>query len=198
MFAQKFHPAMKYVSEARKILGTRTAFNLLGPLSNPAGIKNQLVGVFSPDYLERVITLLKSRGAENVMTVISDDGLDELSTTSKNFVLHFKNNTTTELVLDPTSLGLARSNIRDIQVSTKNEAINAFISVLKGTAKKPMIEITALNASAGLIVCGISDTFKEALQISLDSISSGKSFELFRNFIKYCGDISKIEGMEKN
>ncbi len=73
MFAQKFHPSMKFVADARKSLGTRTAFNLLGPLSNPAGVKNQLVGVFSADYLERGITLLKSRGAENVMTVISDD-----------------------------------------------------------------------------------------------------------------------------
>ena len=196
MFAQKFHPSMKYVAEARKSLGTRTAFNLLGPLSNPAGVKNQLVGVFSKDYLERVITLLKSRGAENVMTVISDDGLDELSTTSKNQVYHFKNNGITKLILDPTKFGLEKANLRDIQVTTKDEAINAFVSVLKGTGKKPMIEITALNAAAGLIVGGISDTFGDALKISLDSISSGKSFELFRNFIKYCGDISKIEEME--
>ncbi|HWY35878.1 MAG TPA: anthranilate phosphoribosyltransferase, partial [Nitrosopumilaceae archaeon] len=69
MFAQKFHPAMKNIAEARKILGTRTAFNLLGPLSNPAGVKNQLVGVFSADYLERIVLLLKSRNAENVMAV---------------------------------------------------------------------------------------------------------------------------------
>ena len=196
MFAQKFHPSMKYVAEARKSLGTRTAFNLLGPLSNPAGVKNQLVGVFSPDYLERVITLLKSQGAENVMTVISDDGLDELSTTAKNQVYHFKNNAITKQVLDPTKFGLTRSNLRDIQVSTKDEAINAFVSVLKGTGKKPMIEITALNAAAGLIIGGISDAFGEAIEIALDSIKTGKSFDLFKNFIKYCGDISKIEEMK--
>jgi anthranilate phosphoribosyltransferase len=198
MFAQKFHPAMKNVAEARKVFGARTAFNLLGPLSNPAGVKNQLVGVFAPEYLQRVITLLKSRGAENVMTVISDDGLDELSTTSKNQVCHFKNNKINKLVLEPTELGLTRANLRDIQVSTKDEAVNAFISVLKGTAKKSMIDITALNAAAGLIVGGISDTFGEALQITFNAIASGKSFDLFRNFIKYCGDISKIEEIEKS
>jgi anthranilate phosphoribosyltransferase len=198
MFAQKFHPAMKNIVEARKILGTRTAFNLLGPLSNPAGVKNQLVGVFSPDYLQRVITLLKSRGAENVMTVISNDGLDELSTTSKNQVYHLKNNKINKLVLEPAELGLVRADLRDIQVSTKDEAITAFISVLKGTAKKSMIDITALNAAAGLIVSDISDTFDEALQITFDAIASGKSFDLFKNFIKYCGDISKIEEFERN
>jgi anthranilate phosphoribosyltransferase len=198
MFAQKFHPAMKNVAEARKILGTRTAFNLLGPLSNPAGVKNQLVGVFLPEYLQRVITLLKSHGAENVMTVISDDGLDELSTTSKNQVYHLKNNEINKYVLEPTEFGLTRANLKDIQVSTKEEAIRAFISVLNGTAKKSLIDITALNAAAGLIVSGISDTFDEALQVSFDAITSGKSFELFKNFIKHSGDISKIEEMEKN
>jgi len=198
MFAQKFHPAMKNVAEARKSLGVRTAFNLLGPLSNPAGVKNQLVGVFSSDYLQRVITLLKSRGAENVMTVISDDGLDELSTTAKNQVYHFQNDRINKLVLEPTELGLARADVGDIQVSTKDEAVNAFISVINGTAKRSMIEITALNAAAGLIVGGISETFEEALQISLDAIKSGKSFAVFENFIRHCGDISKVEEIGKN
>ena len=82
LFAQKFHPAMKNVAEARKILGIRTAFNLLGPLSNPAKVKNQLIGVYSADFLERLVLLLKSQGAENIMTVRSHDGLDELSTSS--------------------------------------------------------------------------------------------------------------------
>ena len=87
--------------------------------------------------------------------------------------------------------------MKDIQVTTRDEAIKAFISVLQGTANKSMIDITALNAAAGLIVNGISDTFDEALQITFDAITSGKSFELFKNFIKYCGDIGKIEEFEK-
>ncbi|WP_048097330.1 anthranilate phosphoribosyltransferase, partial [Candidatus Nitrosopumilus salaria] len=79
MFAQKFHPAMRHVSAARKKLGKRTAFNLLGPLSNPAGVKNQMIGVFSTEYLDRIPLILKKRGAQNVMTVRSDDGMDEFS-----------------------------------------------------------------------------------------------------------------------
>ncbi|TLX95372.1 MAG: anthranilate phosphoribosyltransferase [Thaumarchaeota archaeon] len=198
MFAQKFHPAMKNVAEARKLLGMKTAFNLLGPLSNPAAVKNQLVGVFSPQYLQRVILLLRSRGSENVMTVISDDGLDELSTTSKNHICHLSNGKIFTYVLDPAELGLTKSNLGEIQVSAKSEAISAFVSVLNGRATKPRIEITALNAAAGLIVGGISNKFDEALQISFEVIKSGKSYDLFKNLIRYCGDIEKVEESEKN
>src|SRR5574341_943054 len=90
MFAQKFHPAMKNVAEARKMIGTRTAFNLLGPLSNPANVKNQLIGVFSDNFLERIPNLLKKKNSETIMTVRSKDGLDELSTTSKNQICLLK------------------------------------------------------------------------------------------------------------
>ncbi|MGI0045765.1 MAG: anthranilate phosphoribosyltransferase [Nitrosotalea sp.] len=198
MFAQKFHPAMKNVAEARRMLETRTAFNLLGPLSNPAQVKNQLIGVFSSSYLQRVITLLKSRGAENIMTVISLDGLDELSTTSKNQICHLKDDQVHNFIIEPVELGLARASLSDIQISTKEEAIRSFVSVLDGTGKKSMIDIVALNAAAGFIVGGISDKFDDALEIAFDVIHSGKSFELFRNFIKYCGDISKVEELKKN
>jgi anthranilate phosphoribosyltransferase len=197
MFAPKFHPAMKNVVEARKILGMRTAFNLLGPLSNPAGVKHQLVGVYSKEYLTRVISILESRGSESVMTVISEDGLDELSTTSKNHIYQLNKGEVTSSILDPTELGLSKAKLSELQVSTKEEAIDAFIRVLDGTAKKPMLEVTALNAAAGLIVAGFSEKFDEALQISLQSIKNGKAYGLFRDFIKHCGDVAKVEEFEK-
>ncbi|MGI0102506.1 MAG: anthranilate phosphoribosyltransferase [Nitrosotalea sp.] len=198
MFAQKFHPAMKNVAEARKLLGVRTAFNLLGPLSNPAQVKNQLVGVSAPAYLQRVLTLLQSRGAENVMTVISGDGLDELSTTSKNHIYHLKNGKIHNFVLEPSELELTKASLSDIQISTRDDAIRSFVSVLNGTGKKAMIDVTALNAAAGFVVGGISDKFSEALEIAFNTIHSGKPFDLLRNFIKYCGDISKLEEFENN
>jgi len=197
MFAQKFHPAMKNIAEARKILGTRTAFNLLGPLSNPAGVRNQLVGVFSADYLERIILLLKVRGAENAMSVLSHDGLDELSTTSKNQICHLKDGKINIKILNPQDFGLTKSNLSDIQVSSKEHAIKSFITVLKGTANKSMIEVTALNAAAGLIISGIADDFHDAIPMALDSIKSGKSYNAFRDFIHFCGNIEKIEEFEK-
>lgn len=197
MFAQKFHPAMKNVAEARKILGTRTAFNLLGPLSNPAGVKNQVVGVFSADYLERLVLLLKARGAQSVMSVLSHDGLDELSTSSKNQICLLKDGKISLRILNPADLGLAKSSLGDIQVSSKDEAIKAFFAVLKGTANKSMTEVTALNAAAGLIISDLANDFADATQIALDSIKSGKAYNVFRNLIGFCGNIQKVEEFEK-
>jgi len=198
MFAQKFHPAMKNVAEARKILGTRTAFNLLGPLSNPARVKNQLIGVYSADFLERLVLLLKSRGAENIITVRSHDGLDELSTSSRNQICMLKNGKINIQILNPQQLGLSKGNLNEIQVSTKEDAINAFISVLKGAANQTMTEITALNAAGGLIVSDIAADFKDGTQIALDTIKTGKAYDLFKNLIKHTGDIQKIEELEKS
>ena len=198
MFAQKFHPAMKNVAEARKMLGTRTAFNLLGPLSNPAGVKNQLVGVFSADYLERLVLLLKARGAESAMTVLSHDGLDELSTTSKNQICLLKDGKISLKILNPAELGLVNASLGDIQVYSKEDSIKAFVSVLKGTANKPMIEVTALNAAAGLIISGMANDFHDAIPIALNSIKSGKAYNIFKNLIRFCGNISKVEEFDKS
>jgi anthranilate phosphoribosyltransferase len=198
MFAQKFYPAMKNVAEARKMLGTRTAFNLLGPLSNPAGVKNQVVGVFSADYLERVVLLLKARGAESVMSVLSHDGLDELSTTSKNQICLLKDGNISLKILNPQDLGLAKASLSDIQVSSRDEAIKAFLTVLKGTANKSMIEVTALNAAAGLIISDIANDFSDATQIALNSIKNGKAYDIFKNLIRFCGNIQKVEEFEQS
>ena len=198
MFAQKFHPAMKNVAEARRVIGTRTAFNLLGPLSNPAGVKNQVVGVFSADYLERLVLLLKARGAESVMTVLSHDGLDELSTTSKNQICLLKDGRISLKILDPVDLGLAKASLSDIQVSSKEEAAKAFVSILKGNANKPMTEVTALNAAAGFIISGMANDFREAVQIALNTIKNGKGSDVFKNVIRFCGDVSKIEELYKS
>ena len=197
MFAQKFHPAMKNVAKARKMIGGRTAFNLLGPLSNPAQVKNQLIGVFSDTFLQRLILLLKKRGAQNIMTVISENGLDELSTLSKNKICFLKNGEINSIIFDPQKLGLKKGNLNEIQISSKEEAVNAFVSVLNNTANNSMIEITALNAAAGLIVANVADDFKDAIEISLDTIKSGATYSLFEDFIRFCGDVKKLEELEK-
>ena len=197
MFAQKFHPAMKNVANARKIVGGRTAFNLLGPLTNPAMVKNQLVGVFSEDYQERIVKILKRKNAETVMAVRSADGMDELSTTSKNQICMLKNNTITKMTLDPQEVGLQKGNITDIQISSKEDAINSFVTVLNGSANKTKIEIAALNAAGGLIVSDMADSFTDAVELALNTIHSGKAFDKLENFVKNCGDIEKLEGAKK-
>jgi len=196
MFAQKFHPAMKNVANARKMIGGRTAFNLLGPLSNPAQVKNQLIGVYDDKFLERLVLLLKKRGSENIMTVRSQDGLDELSTTSKNQVYFLKDNSIKKMIIDPQKLGLARPEIKDIQVTTKDEAVNAFVSVLNNSANKAMIDITALNAAGGLVVANVANDFKNGLEIALDTIKSGMSYSLFEDFVRFCGNVKKLKELQ--
>lgn len=193
MFAQKFHPAMKHVSAARKQLGRRTAFNLLGPLSNPAGVKNQLVGVFSIEYLDRLPLILKRKGAENIMTVRSDDGMDEFSTSSTNRVCILRNDKVLMNAIDPEVVGLHKSSLKDIQIQNKEDAVKSFVNVLNNTANQAMIETTVLNAAGGLIVANISNNFEEAVELALNTIKDGKSFSLLEKFVQDTGDISKLK-----
>lgn len=196
MFAPKFHPAMKNVANARKMVGGRTTFNLLGPLSNPAQVKNQLIGVFSEEYLERIVLLLKKRGSENIMTVRSYDGLDELSTTSKNMVCTLKNGKITRRIVDPQKLGLHKPELREIQVANKQDAVKAFVTVLNNSANRSMIEISALNAAGGLMIANIAKSFQEGVEIALDTVRSGVSYSLFEDFVRYCGDVNKLKEFE--
>jgi anthranilate phosphoribosyltransferase len=197
MFAQKFHPAMKNVAKARKIVGGRTAFNLLGPLTNPAMVKNQLIGVFSEKYQEKIVKILQRKNAETVMAVRSADGMDELSTTCKNQICMLKNDTITKMTLDPQKVGLQKGNISDIQIRSKEDAIKSFITVLNNTANKTKIEITALNAAGGLVISDIADNFTDAVELALDTIHSGKAFDKLKNFVKNYGNIEKLDGAEK-
>ena len=193
MFAQKFHPAMKNVSVARKQIGKRTAFNLLGPLSNPAGVKNQLVGVFSIEYLDRLPLIMKRRKVENIMTVRSDDGLDEFSTSAVNRVCILRNDKVLMNAIDPEVVGLHKSSLHDIQIKTKEDAIQSFVGVLNNTANQAMIETTALNAAGGLIVANIAKNFEEGVELALKTIKDGTAFTLFENFVKDTGDFSKLK-----
>jgi anthranilate phosphoribosyltransferase len=193
MFAQKFHPAMKNVSLARKQLATRTAFNLLGPLSNPANVKNQLVGVFSNEFLTRLPNILKRKGVENIMTVRSNDGMDEFSTSSTNSVCILKNNIITVNSIDPEFLGLHKSSLHDIQIKTKQNAIESFVGVLNNTANQPMIETTALNAAAGLLVGNVVDSFEDGVELALNTIIDGKAMSLLEKFVASTGKIEKLK-----
>jgi len=197
MFAQKFHPAMKNVAKARKVIGGRTAFNLLGPITNPAMVKNQLIGVFSEDYQERIVKILQRKNAETIMAVRSADGMDELSTTCKNQICMLKNDTITKMTLDPQKVGLQKGNISDIQIRSKEDAIKSFITVLNNTANKTKIEITALNAAGGLVISDIADNFTDAVELALDTIHSGKALDKLENFVKNYGNIEKLDGAEK-
>ncbi len=193
MFAQKFHPAMKHIAAARKKLGKRTAFNLLGPLSNPAGVKNQLIGVSSTEYLDRLPLILKRKGSKNIMTVRSDDGMDEFSTSATNRVCILKNDKVLMNAIDPEVVGLHKSKLKDIQIQTKKDAIESFVGVLNNSANQAMTETTILNAAGGLIVANISKNFEEGVELASNTIKEGKALKLLERFVADTGDSSKLK-----
>ena len=211
MFAQRFHPAMGRVAPARRMLGKRTAFNLLGPMSNPAGVESQLVGVSSEEMLYRLPRLLYRRGGRapesaggggdgtrNIMAVRSDDGMDELSTSSANRVAVLDGGggggggKVTASRVDPEEVGLHRSSLGEIRVETRLQAIQSFVGVLDGTARRAMVETAALNAAGGLVVSGIADGFSEGVETALRTIRDGTAFRTLEAFVSDTGDISKL------
>ena len=195
MFAPKFHPAMKNVASARKILGKRTAFNLLGPLSNPAKVKHQLIGVFANDYINRIVKIMQKNHSEIILAVRSEDGMDELSTTSKNKICMLKNNEITEFMINPEKYNLQKGQLCDIQIKTKQEAIDSFVNVLNNSSNRTMKEITVLNAAGGMVAGGMCENFEEGVEMSLNTINSGKAFEKLKQFAKEYGTLNKLEGV---
>ena len=191
MFAPTFHPAMKNVANARKIIGKRTAFNLLGPLSNPANVKHQLVGVFADDYIKRIVKIMQKNNSETILAVRSEDGMDELSVTSKNKVCMLKNDKITEFTINPEDYNIEKGNLSDIQISTKQEAIDAFLSVINNTSNKTMKEITVLNAAGGMLVGGICDKFDEGIELARETINNGKTLEKLKQFAKINNALEK-------
>ena len=193
MFAPTFHPAMKNVALARKILGKRTAFNLLGPLCNPANVKHQLIGVFADDYIKRIVMIMKKNHSETILAVRSEDGMDELTTTSKNKVCMLKNNEVSEFLINPEEYNMKKGNLSDIQISTKQDAIDAFVDVLNNTSNMTMKEVTILNAAGGMMVGGLCDEFKDGVELAKETINNGKAFEKLKQFAKENNAQEKLE-----
>ena len=192
MFAPKFHPAMKNVVKARRILGKRTAFNLLGPLSNPANVKHQLIGVFADNYIKRIVKIMQKNHSKTILAVRSEDGMDELST-SKSKVCMLKNNEITEFIINPTDYNIEKGNLSDIQISSKQEAIDAFVRVLNNTSNKTMKEVTILNAAGGMLVGGMCDRFDDGVELARETIDSGKSFKKLKEFAEANHALDKLE-----
>jgi anthranilate phosphoribosyltransferase len=172
MFAPAHHPAMKNVGPTRVELGTRTIFNLLGPLSNPANVKRQMVGVFSRQWVEPVAHVLKNLGSERAYVVHGSDGLDEITTSGPTFVAALENGEVRSFEIDPQALGLALVKPEALRGGDAEANADALKAVLKGQ-NGPYREIAALNAAAALVVAGRAGTLKDGLALAMKSIDSG-------------------------
>ncbi|MBL4863707.1 MAG: anthranilate phosphoribosyltransferase [Rhodobiaceae bacterium] len=172
MFAPAHHSAMKHVGPTRAEMGTRTIFNLLGPLSNPAGTKFQIVGVFADKWVEPLAHVLKNLGSERVWVVHGSDGLDELTTTGVSHVAELKNGVISTFEVTPEEVGLARANPADLKGGDPEENKVALRRLLDGE-ENAYRDIVVLNAGAALLVAGKVSTLKEGVQMASEAIASG-------------------------
>jgi anthranilate phosphoribosyltransferase len=171
-YARMCHPAMKHAGPVRGELGVRTIFNVLGPLTNPAGAKRQLMGVFSDSLTEPIANVLANLGAQRVMVVHAADGLDEISITSETRISQFDGDQVTTSTITPEQFGFARASMDDLLVDSPQASADVIRAVLGGAAG-PARDIVLLNAAAGLFVAGKADDMQAGLVLAAESIDSG-------------------------
>jgi anthranilate phosphoribosyltransferase len=174
MFAPAHHPAMKNVGPTRVELGTRTIFNLLGPLSNPAGVKRQMVGVFSRQWVEPLAQVLKNLGSEAAWVVHGSDGLDEITTAGATHVAALDDGIVRTFDVTPEDLGLPRVKAEALRGGAAPDNAQALLDVLKGK-KGAFRDVAALNAAGALIVAGRAKDLQMALGLATKSLDSGEA-----------------------
>jgi anthranilate phosphoribosyltransferase len=182
MFAPAHHPAMKNVGPTRVELATRTIFNLLGPLSNPAGVKRQMVGVFSRQWVKPIAQVLRNLGAESVWVVHGSDGLDEITLTGPTFVAALEKGEIRSFEVTPEEAGLPRCGSEGLKGGDAAANAVALQSVLDGMPS-PYRDVALFNAAAALIVSGRANTLKEAVAIGEKSLDSGAAAARLKKLI---------------
>ncbi len=174
MFAPAHHPAMKNVGPTRVELGTRTIFNLLGPLSNPAGVKRQMVGTFSRHWVEPMAQVLKNLGSESIWVVHGSDGLDEITTSGPTSVAALEDGAVRCFEITPEDAGLPRAKPEALRGGDAEQNAKALLDVLKG---KPgaFRDVALLNAAAALIVAGKAKDLKQGAALAAQAVDSGEA-----------------------
>ncbi|MDO6441402.1 MULTISPECIES: anthranilate phosphoribosyltransferase [unclassified Marinobacter] len=176
MFAPAHHGAMKHAVGPRKEMGCRTLFNILGPMTNPAGVKRQLLGVFSKALCRPMAEVLQKLGSEHIMVVASNDGLDEISLASATHVAELKNGEITEYDITPEDLGIKSQSLVGLSVNNAEDSLN-LIKAAFGRGHDDMAEkardLIALNAGAAIYVSGLAPTAKAGVEMALDAMGSG-------------------------
>ena len=172
MFAPNHHAAMKYAAPVRRELGVRTLFNLLGPLTNPAGAKRQVMGVFHRDLVPLLAQTLHQLGSEHVMVVHSADAMDEISFSADTYVAELKAGSVREYTLNPTQFGLPLHNIDSIRVENAQHSSEIIMALLSGE-QGPARDIVLLNAGAAIYVSGLAKDMADGMAKAAESIDSG-------------------------
>jgi len=174
MFAPNYHLAMKYVASIRKKIGSRTIFNLLGPLSSPANVKRQVVGVFDKKWLVPFANALKNLQSKHAWILHSNDGMDEISPFAITSIVELKNNKISEIKIDPKKIGVKFNNPDNLKGQNADYNANKIIDIFSGK-KNEFSEAVCLNSAAALIICNKFDKFEDAYDFSKKHLESGKA-----------------------
>lgn len=183
LFAPLFHPAMKYAIGPRREIGIRTVFNILGPLSNPAGAKRQVLGVFADRLTEPLAQVLGNLGAEDVMVVHGEDGLDEITISNGTRISRFKDGKVDTFYVTPEDFGLERADVKELVGGDKDDNARILLQILRGE-KGPKRDIVLINSAAALAVAGKVEDFKEAVMIAAEAIDSGKAMKKLEEIVR--------------
>jgi len=182
IFAQRYHPAMRFVIGPRKELGVRTVFNILGPLTNPAGAKNQMLGISDKQLGGMLIEVLRRLGSRHVIIVHGMDGLDEVSISTDTWVWELRDGKISNSVISPPKLGIQYSSLDKIQVKDLEESHKVFIDVLNGVKGSPQ-DAVVLNSAVALHAANITESIDDGLSLARISIESGKAFQVLESLV---------------
>ncbi len=191
MLAPVFHPSMKRVAQIRRDLGFRTVFNILGPLTNPANAKAQVIGVFDSSLCEPIANVLNILGTKRAL-VVHGSGMDEISISGETQIVELNNGKISRYTVIPEDLGIKRCLIADIVGGTPEENARDIVDVLKGKtgAKR---DIIAVNAGAALLVGGKVENLGSGIKMAFQSIDSGAALDKLKDFVRAAGDPEKLE-----
>jgi len=183
MFAQIFHPSMKFAAAPRKELGIKTVFNILGPLTNPANANHQIIGVYSPSVGNLMAEVLKILGSSRAMIVHSADGIDEISLWDKTKIWELKNNEISNYEITHENFGLNKINISELKVDSPEESVKIIQNILSG-GKSAARDVALANAAAGLLIAGKIDSLIKGVEMAKKSIDSGNALNQLNKLIQ--------------
>ncbi|MDD1613014.1 MAG: anthranilate phosphoribosyltransferase [Methylococcaceae bacterium] len=189
LFAQKLHGAMKYTRGPRREMGVRTLFNLLGPLSNPAGAPNQLIGVFAKEWIEPLAEVLKKLGSGHVLVVNADDGLDEISIAAPSNIAELKDGVVTTYTVTPEQFGLKRASLAELAITDAESSLAMMKSVLDNQPG-PARDIVVLNAGAAIYAANITDSLKAGVARADALIENGAAHAKLDALIAYSNSMN--------
>ena len=184
MFAPNHHASMKHAAPVRKELGVRTIFNILGPLTNPAGAPNQLLGVFHPDLVGIQVRVLQRLGSEHVMVVYGMNGMDEISLSGETLIGELKNGEVREYTVHPSDFGLPVYDSRVLKVANRDESVQCIQRAL-ANEEGPVRDIVLLNAGAALYCAGVAESVTDGVKRAGEAVASGRAKARLEQFVAF-------------